>query len=396
MSIVNKGKDKNMLLGVSSDPDRNMDIKKLIRKTKEIDIRHTIFVDKTDIIPNPENEKRFPQTDIEELKEWIYFRKKLYHDLIVVPVDGTAKYMIVDGERRYRAIMSLSNEQYSEVFPMGINCNVFPASTDSTLLKLDSTLANYLQRHTDVFLRRQEILDLYDCLTDLKERKIIDCDVVSHMADILGIKERQLKNYINTARLIPEFEEMLRDGTITLCDAVRFSALDNDSQVYLLKKYSSGETVSGSDFSKAKELSRIRGAEKNLKDISESLEKQKKLYENAHEELCSLTQKTKNKEKIRRQEKRELKARQRLLKEEKRYKDASDILTEIKQQACDGGQGSCHDADSVLESIMVNLEKLERNPNLVLSNKKWKSFLTDICNRLLRLVNNYEEIWKDI
>lgn len=264
MRNVNKEKNKNMLMGVSSNPNRNMDIDGLMKKTKEIDLRHTVFIDRADIIPNPENEKRFPQTDIEELKEWIYFRKKLYHDLIVVPVDGTRQYMLVDGERRYRAIMSLNNEQYSEVFPMGINCNVFPAFTDSALLKLDSTLANYLQRHTDVFLRRQEILDLYECLTDLKGRKIVDCDVVSHMSGILGIKERQLKNYINTARLIPEFEKMLQEGTITLQESVRFSALDNDSQMYLFRKYSDGAAISSSDFSKAKELSKIKGAEKSL------------------------------------------------------------------------------------------------------------------------------------
>ena len=391
MSIVSEKKDKNMLMGVSSNPNRNMDIEKLMKRTKEIDIRHTVFIDKTDIIPNPENEKRFPQTDIEELKEWIYFRKKLYHDLIVVPVDGTRQYMLVDGERRYRAILSLNDEQYSEVFPMGINCNVLPASTDSTLLKLDSTLANYLQRHTDVFLRRQEILDLYECLTDLKGRKIVDCDVVSHMADILGIKERQLKNYINTARLIPEFEEMLQEGTITLHEAIRFSALDSDSQLYLFKKCSEG-TISSSDFSKAKELSKIRGAEKKLNDISQSLEKQKKQYEDVHEELCSLTKQTKNQEKIKRQKKRELKAKQRLLKEEKRYKDASDVLMEIKRQACDDDQEDCYDADSVLTSIIINLEKIERNPNFILSNKKWKSSLTEISNRFLQLANNFEEV----
>ena len=78
-------------------------------------------------------------------------------------------------------------------FPLGVNCCVFPASTDSTLLRLDSTLANYLQRHTDVYLRRQEILDMYECLLDLQERKMADTDVISHMSDILGIKERQLK-----------------------------------------------------------------------------------------------------------------------------------------------------------------------------------------------------------
>ncbi len=101
--------------------------------------------------------------------------------------------MLVDGERRHRAILLLDDRQYSEVFPLGVNCCVFPASTDSTLLRLDSTLANYLQRHTDVYLRRQEILDMYECLLDLQERKMADTDVISHMSDILGIKERQLK-----------------------------------------------------------------------------------------------------------------------------------------------------------------------------------------------------------
>lgn len=383
-------KNKNMLMGVSSNPSRNMDIENLVKKSKEIDCRHTVFLDKENIIPNPANEKHFPQTDIEELKEWIYFRKKLYHDLLVVPIDGTKQYMLVDGERRYRAIMSLNNEQYSEVFPMGINCNVFPASTDSTLLKLDSTLANYLQRHTDVFLRRQEILDLYECLTDLKKREIVDNNIISHMSDILGIKEKQLRNYINTARLIPEFEELLREGRISLREAIRFSSLDNDSQVYLCKKYSDNGFVSSSDFSEARDSSRVRKTEKKLKDISENLEKKKEIYEKEHEELRLLSEKTKNKEKIRRQEKREIKAQHNLMKEEKHYKDASDALLEIKKQILDENQEDSYNAELVLVSIMSCLEKIEKNPGLIISDKTLKSSLIDISNRFLIIINKKE------
>lgn len=80
--------------------------------------------------------------------------------------------MLVDGERKHRAISLLDDWQYREFFPIGVNCCVFPASTDSTLLRLDSTLANYLQRHTDVYLRRQEILDMHECLMDLREKNM--------------------------------------------------------------------------------------------------------------------------------------------------------------------------------------------------------------------------------
>lgn len=231
----------------------------------------------------------------------------------------------------------------------------------------------------------------YECLTDLSDRKVVGYDVIGHMSDILGIKERQLKNYINTARLIPEFEELLHEGRITLREAVRFSALDSDSQTYLFEKYSDEGSVTNSDLAKAKELSRIKEAEKKLDDISESLEKKKKIYENEHEELCSLSEKTKNKEKIKRQGRKELKAKQRLLKEEKRYKDASDALSGIKRQVQDNIKEECYNADFVLSSIATCLEKIEKNPYLILSDKRFASSLINISDRFFQLVNNYRD-----
>ncbi len=69
-------KGKDMLMGASSLPGREMDISRLINRTKEIDCRNTMFIDRADIIPNPENEKRFPQVDIEELSEVDLFQEK--------------------------------------------------------------------------------------------------------------------------------------------------------------------------------------------------------------------------------------------------------------------------------------------------------------------------------
>lgn len=393
MARVMKKKGKDILMGASSLPDREMDIGRLIKKTKEIDCRNTLFIDRADIIPNPENEKRFPQVDIEELSEWIYFRKRLYHDLIVVPVDGTGKYMLVDGERRHRAISMLDDRQYSEVFPMGVNCCVFPASTDSTLLRLDSTLANYLQRHTDVYLRRQEILDMHECLMDLRERKMAESDIIAHMSDILGIKEKQLKRYINTANLIPEFERMLKDSRITLNEAARIASLDSDLQMFLYEKYSEKGEITLLDFKEAEDTGCIRKTEQELAVISDSIGRHKELYETETEKSRLLAESTKDKEKIKRQEKRALKAKQKLAEEENRYYSVAGALetarsAQVGDKSGAGNKMKRHNVALIISKIESYMEQLEACPELVAGDDVLRESLKDISGRLSALLEN--------
>lgn len=384
-------------MGASSLQGREMDIGRLIKKTKEIDLRNTMFIDRADIIPNPENEKRFPQVEIEELSEWIYFRKKLYHDLIVVPADGTGKYMLVDGERRHRAISLLDDRQYLEVFPMGVNCCVFPASTDRTLLRLDSTLANYLQRHTDVYLRRQEILDLHECLMDLRERGMAGSDVISHMSDILGIKEKQLKRYINTARLIPEFEGMLKDSGITLKEAARIASLDSDLQMSLYKKHSETGGITLSDFKDAEEEGRIRKAEQELAAISDSIGRHKALCDEEAEKSRLLAESTKDMEKIRRQEKKALRAEENLAKEESRYHSAAEALEAARSakkpvQSGAGNKTRNLDAASAMSQIVSCLERIESCPGLLAGDDELLESLKNISVRFSSLLENCRKV----
>ncbi len=392
-----KKKGKDMLMGASSLTGREMDIGRLIKKTREVDCRNTMFIDRADIIPNPENEKRFPQVEIEELSEWIYFRKRLYHDLIVVPVEGTGKYMLVDGERRHRAISLLDDRQYLEVFPMGVNCCVFPASTDSTLLRLDSTLANYLQRHTDVYLRRQEILDMHECLMDLRERDMADSDVISHMSEILGIKEKQLKRYIDTACLIPEFEGMLRDSGITLKEAARIALLDSDLQMSLYKKHSGKGGITLSDLKEAEDADHIRKAEQELAAISDSIDRHKELCEAEAERSRLLAESTKDKEKIRRQEKKVLRAEQKLAKEESRYCSAAEALDAARSAQASapkdtGNKTGDLDAASVISEIGICLERIEACPGLVAGDDVLLESMKDISRRFSVLLEDCYKI----
>lgn len=379
-------KRNDILLGRSSHPDRNMDINGLVQKTLQIDHKNIVYLDRKNITPNPENEKRFPQTDIEELRDWICLRKQLYQNLTVIPLDGTTQYMLIDGERRYRAISLLDDTQYSEIFPFGINCNVLPPSTDNTLLKLDSTLANYLQRQTNVFLRRQEVLDLYECLSDLKSRNMIDYDILDHMTNILGIKQRQLKNYIDTAHLIPEFEKKLQEGIITLREAIQISSFDSDVQQYLNKKHTEDGHFSSDDFTKARVDDNVRKSEKRLADLSSDLDKQKELYLSESNKLEELAHKSQNQEQIRRQEKRTEKARKKLTETETRYHVAKKALCEEKSPG--HITKSNYDAEKLLSSINMNLKQIEKNPRPVFENDNLILFLKDINDRFTILTKN--------
>lgn len=253
---------------------------------------------------------------------------------------------------------------------MGVNCCVFPASTDSTLLRLDSTLANYLQRHTDVYLRRQEILDMHECLMDLRERKIADGDVISHMSDILGMKEKQLKRYINTAKLIPEFEGMLRDSRITLNEAARISSLGSDSQMSLYQKQSENGGITLSDFKEAEGTDRIRKAEQELAAISDSIDRHKELCRAEAEKTRLLAESTKDREKIKRQERRALRAEQKLAGEESRYCSAAEELETARSAQASakndaGSKTKNHDAASAISRIESCLEQIESCLGLV-------------------------------
>jgi hypothetical protein len=63
-------------------------------------------------------EEQYSQDELASLVESIK-RNVLLRNLIVAP-DKDGRYRIIEGERRYYAILSLSDEDYCEIFPTGI------------------------------------------------------------------------------------------------------------------------------------------------------------------------------------------------------------------------------------------------------------------------------------
>ena len=224
-----------------------------------------------------------------------------------------------------------------------------------------------------------------------------DGDVISHMSDILGIKEKQLKRYINTARLIPEFEEMLKDSMITLNDAARISTLGRDSQMSLFEKQREKGGITFSDFKEAEDADNIKKAEQELAAISDSIDRHKEQCEAEAEKARLLAENTKDKEKIKRQKKRELRAKQKLEKEENRYYLAEEALQTARSAhtAVKSGTESKmknHDAASAISEIESCLERIEACFERVADDDALLESLKNISGRFSILLESCHKI----
>lgn len=351
---MNKAK-KDIVMGRSSHPLPGNNISILLEQGRKLDYAKTSLIDRKNIIIDTDNAQKYPQTDISELKEWILYSKRLYFNLLVKYTDTPNIYQLVDGERRFRAIQMMTDEEYSRIFPYGINAYIYPKDTDPLLMQLDQELANHLQRDKNVFLKRREIIDLYSHLQKLKQAGLMDDDVVSKMTHILNIRERQIKEYIASASLIPELEALLENGQLTMKQAVSISSLDDAAQKYLNTCHKNNGSIRKSDITAAKSESNIRDTEQKLIAASADME-QKKIIAQAEQKIAD-TMERNNSKHVLRQSAKAAKAR-------KNYEKAKELNDALlmkldNQKACLQKRNS--DATSDYERAMLLIGLLEQS-----------------------------------
>ena len=102
---------------------------------------------------------------------------------------------------------------------------------------------------------------------------------------------------------------MLKDNRITLNEAAKIASFDGGLQMELYRKQSENGGITPSDYNEAEDMNRVIKSEQELAVISDSIDRNKELYEVEVEKSRLLAQNTKDREKLKRQEKRELKGK---------------------------------------------------------------------------------------
>jgi hypothetical protein len=101
--------------------------------------------------------------------------------------------------------------------------------------------------------RRKAVLRLIDLYKARKEGGEIK-SIYTELANDLQLSVRQIQKYASTGNLIPELEELLNSGTISLRDGERYSVLDEEGQATIAELYKKKGSVSQEELDEVKRL----------------------------------------------------------------------------------------------------------------------------------------------
>lgn len=216
------------------------------------------YIPKEKIVSNPKNEM-YTQDGIEALKESIIING-LRHNLSVLYNSDNDTYRLVSGERRYRAISSMTDKEYNQLFPAGIPCKI----EKSEITEIDEEImlisANHDVRESSMEVKRWEV----SRLKELYEAKKVKGEIKNINAEIakqLNISERQARKYTTAEKLIPELSELLNNNGIDLNQADKFGKLDEDAQKSILTIIKKNGDIENAEFQSIKKLSEERAKE---------------------------------------------------------------------------------------------------------------------------------------
>ena len=228
------------------------------------------YIPKEKIVSNPKNEM-YTQDGIEALKESIIING-LRHNLSVLYNSDNDTYRLVSGERRYRAISSMTDKEYNQLFPAGIPCKI----EKSEITEIDEEImlisANHDVRESSMEVKRWEV----SRLKELYEAKKVKGEIKNINAEIakqLNIYERQAIKYTTSEKLIPELIELLNNNGIDLNQADKFGKLDEDAQKSILTIIKKNGDIENAEFQSIKKLSeeRAKEAEQYKKELDSVL-----------------------------------------------------------------------------------------------------------------------------
>lgn len=251
------------------------------------------YIHRDKIDTNPLN-KRYAQDDIEQLKESI-ISTGLLHNICLTRDEDTDRYRLISGERRWRAIDLLTEEEYKTHFPSGIPSHVmaFDSETDEEIALI---AANVEDRDEGQEKKRDSILRLKELYELKREQGDTQYKNINKMiAEKTKMSTRQVTKYTNTAKLIPELQELFNKEAIKIDDASNFAVLSEESQRKILEMIQRDGKVNHENIKTIKKQeAETKELQKSLSQKEDELKKKESLIEELTRQVQKLEQKNKS------------------------------------------------------------------------------------------------------
>lgn len=197
-----------------------------------------------DVVPNPDQpRKTFTKLELDELAASID-QNGLIQPITVTPRDD--KFMIVAGERRWRAHCALAKDGHVN----DILCIV--KKMDDTTVALHALCEN---------MCRQDMTPLEEAnaFQAMLERGM----TVEELATKLGIRQSfRIKDRLQLLQLTPEIQTLVKGGQLNAASAYEIAKLDTGGQTRMVQKISSGRLVT---------LGAIKAAVQTQTDVDENV-----------------------------------------------------------------------------------------------------------------------------
>lgn len=250
------------------------------------------YIHRDKIDTNPLN-KRYAQDDIEQLKESI-ISTGLLHNICLTKDEDTDRYRLISGERRWHAICLLTEEEYKTHFPSGIPSHVmaFDSETDEEIALI---AANVEDRDEGQEKKRDSILRLKELYELKREQGDTQYKNINKMiAEKTKMSTRQVTKYTNTAKLIPELQELFNKEAIKIDDASNFSVLSEEAQRKILEMIQRDGKVNHENVKTIKKQeAEAKELQKSLSQKEDELKKKESLIEELTRQVKKLEQKNK-------------------------------------------------------------------------------------------------------
>ena len=250
------------------------------------------YIHRDKIDTNPLN-KRYAQDDIEQLKESI-ISTGLLHNICLTKDEDTDRYRLISGERRWHAICLLTEEEYKTHFPSGIPSHVmaFDSETDEEIALI---AANVEDRDEGQEKKRDSILRLKELYELKREQGDTQYKNINKMiAEKTKMSTRQVTKYTNTAKLIPELQELFNKEAIKIDDASNFSVLSEEAQRKILEMIQRDGKVNHENVKTIKKQeAEAKELQKSLSQKEDELKKKESLIEELTRQVKKLEQKSK-------------------------------------------------------------------------------------------------------
>ena len=250
------------------------------------------YIHRDKIDTNPLN-KRYAQDDIEQLKESI-ISTGLLHNICLTKDEDTDRYRLISGERRWHAICLLTEEEYKTHFPSGIPSHVmaFDNEMDEEIALI---AANVEDRDEGQEKKRDSILRLKELYELKREQGDTQYKNINKMiAEKTKMSTRKVTKYTNTAKLIPELQELFNKEAIKIDDASNFSVLSEEAQRKILEMIQRDGKVNHENVKTIKKQeAEAKELQKSLSQKEDELKKKESLIEELTRQVKKLEQKSK-------------------------------------------------------------------------------------------------------